>query len=128
MTMHIVGPWLSTTGKARGKRKFRSAAEAQRARELAQDWENLKSKWGVTATPRKKSNTVVDIPTRAKNHVRDTGPRPASLNSWNVGAVTSKAGQQYTGTAMLGISQMAKSNAVPVFNHDHIVDIARMRR
>jgi hypothetical protein len=34
----------------------------------------------------------------------------------------------YTGTEMLGISQMAKSNAVPVFNSDHITDIARMRR
>jgi len=128
MTMHIVGPWLSTTGKARGKRKFRSAAEAQRARELAQEWENLKSKWGVTATPGKKSNTVVDIPTQAKNHVRDTGPRPASLNSWNVGAVTSKAGQQYTGTAIVGISTLHKSNAVPVFSQREAEEIAKMRR
>lgn len=34
----------------------------------------------------------------------------------------------YTGTAMIGISQMSKSNAVPVFNTDHIMEIARMRR
>jgi hypothetical protein len=126
--MHIVGPWLSTTGKARGKRKFRSAAEAKRARELAQDWENLKSKWGVTTTPGKKSNTVVDIPTQSKNHVRDTGPRPASLNSWNVGAVTSKASQQYTGTAIVGISTLHKSNAVPVFSQREAEEIAKMRR
>lgn len=34
----------------------------------------------------------------------------------------------YTGTACIGISQMSKSNAVPVFNTDHIIEIARMRR
>jgi len=35
---------------------------------------------------------------------------------------------QYTGEKMLGVSQMAKSNAVPVFDTAHITDIARMRR
>ena len=44
------------------------------------------------------------------------------------GVAILKPTQMYTGTEMLGISQMAKSNAVPVFNSDHIVDIARMRR
>lgn len=34
----------------------------------------------------------------------------------------------YTGDKIIGISQMAKSNAVPVFNTDHILEIARMRR
>lgn len=35
---------------------------------------------------------------------------------------------QYTGTRMLGVGQMAKSNAVPVFEKEHIIEIARMRR
>lgn len=34
----------------------------------------------------------------------------------------------YTGTAMIGIATMAKSNAIPVFNTDHIIEIAKMRR
>jgi len=34
----------------------------------------------------------------------------------------------YTGDLCVGISQMAKSNAVPVFNSEAITDIARMRR
>jgi hypothetical protein len=34
----------------------------------------------------------------------------------------------YSGTKMIGIAQMAKSNAVPVFNNDAVIDIARMRR
>jgi hypothetical protein len=35
---------------------------------------------------------------------------------------------EYTGDAVIGIAQMAKSNAVPVFDSKHIVEIARMRR
>ena len=32
MSMHLEGPWLSTTGKRKGKRKFKSAEEARKAR------------------------------------------------------------------------------------------------
>lgn len=127
MTMHIVGPYLTTTGKRKGKQKFRSSAEAQRARELAEDWTTLKSKWGVTDT-KKKKNVVVELPTTAKLCVRDTGPRPQSLNSWNVGAVTSKASQQYTGTNIVGIGTLHKSNAIPVFSNQEATEIAAMRR
>ena len=35
---------------------------------------------------------------------------------------------KYTGDKMLGVSTMHKSNAVPVFSEESIVDIARMRR
>ena len=34
----------------------------------------------------------------------------------------------YTGDNMVGIAQMAKSNAIPVFNFEHIKDIGHMRR
>jgi hypothetical protein len=51
-----------------------------------------------------------------------------SRDTGHSGAVASKAIPQYTGTELIGISQMAKSNAVPVFNSDHIIEIARMRR
>lgn len=39
-----------------------------------------------------------------------------------------KPDRHYTGDAMLGISQTHKSNAVPVFNTEHIVEIGMMRR
>lgn len=35
---------------------------------------------------------------------------------------------KYTGDAMIGISTMHKSNAVPVFSPDHAKDISKMRR
>jgi hypothetical protein len=34
----------------------------------------------------------------------------------------------YTGDAMIGISTLHKSNAVPVFRQEDAVDIAKMRR
>ena len=34
----------------------------------------------------------------------------------------------YTGTAMKGIGQMHKSNMIPLFSDEHMVDIATMRR
>lgn len=45
-----------------------------------------------------------------------------------IGNAVKKEIPVYTGTAMKGIAQMSKSNAVPVFNDDHIIEIAKMRR
>lgn len=41
---------------------------------------------------------------------------------------TAKASLQYTGTKMLGIGTMHKSNSVPVFSQEEAEDIAKMRR
>lgn len=128
MTMHLVGPYLSTTGKRKGKQKFRNASEARKARELAQDWENLKSKWDVKPVSRKNKTTVVELPTTAKSQIRDAGPRPKSLNSWHTGAVSSKPNQQYTGNDVIGITIVHKSCLQPVFNREQAEDAAKMRR
>ena len=47
MTMHIVGPWLSTSGKKKGKIKFRNADEARKAREIDAAWKLLLKKQGI---------------------------------------------------------------------------------
>ena len=129
MTMHLVGPYLTTTGKRKGKQKFRNSAEAQKARQLAAEWDELKQKWGVTdPKSKRKNNTVVTLPTQPKPCYRDTGPRPQSLNSWPHGPVSSKPSPKYTGNKIIGIGTMHKSNAVPIFNDEQAVDIAKMRR
>ena len=48
--------------------------------------------------------------------------------SSGVGNATLKETLQYTGTKMLGVAQLHKSNAVPVFQEEDIVDISHMRR
>jgi hypothetical protein len=50
-----------------------------------------------------------------------------SLNTGETGA-TKVAPKVYTGTNMLGIATMHKSNAVPVFNSESAVEISNMRR
>jgi hypothetical protein len=64
----------------------------------------------------------LNIPTdRSTAHIpsRDTG---------HAGPISSKKIPQYTGTKMLGIGTMHKSNAVPIFSDDEAVAISNMRR
>ncbi len=133
--MHMEGPWLSTTGKRRGKKKFRNATSANKARQNAEAWQALLDKWGVkdedNRTNRKNlqskpkfnpvvnSRVVVD-PRRLTNHI-------PSLDTGH-GVAVKREVQQYTGTAMLGIGQLHKSNSIPVFSKEDAVDISKMRR
>lgn len=104
------------------KRKKRKPTAAQR--QLASDWDALLKKY----EPKKKlASTPVSSLLNPKPYVRDTGPRPPSLNSGD-GIASSKPRMQYTGTKMLGIGTLHKSNAVPVFSDDEAKDMARMRR
>lgn len=132
MTMHLEGPWLSTTGKYKGKKKFRNAEEARKARELDESWKNLQKKWGVEQEEKKRKRALtapVMLPTQAGTNIRNTGPRIPSLNNGRDMTPAVKAPDKvYTGTEMLGIGQMHKSNAVPIFRQQDAKDLANMRR
>ena len=131
MSMHLHHPSLSLNGKKKGKVKFRNAEEARKARELAEDWDKLKNKWAVPAKEKKvgkvfeplnKGGYKLTTPAgRETKHIK-------SLETWHTGAVTVKQTPQYTGTKILGIGTMHKSNAVPIFSDDEAVEISRMRR
>ena len=127
MTMHLLPPMYSTTGRRKGKVKYRSAEAKRQAEQLERDWQALKGRHGVTDTPKKKSTPAVTLPTTGRSHVRANETVP-SLKSWDTGAVTVKQSQQYTGTKILGIGTMHKSNAVPIFSDEEAHDIAKMRR
>ena len=128
--MHLEGPWLSTTGKKKGKQKFRSAEHAKKARELDESWKELQKKWGLesTAQKRKKKFTAVVLPTESSSYRRDTGPRIPSLNPTDMSPCTKQEPMKYTGTLIKGIATMHKSNAVPIINEEQAVEIAKMRR
>lgn len=131
MTMHMEGPWLSTTGKRKGKQKFRTAEQAKQARELSASWTKLKQDWGATEQESKR-NRALRAPTMTsytlsyppgrepKQHIpsKDTG----------VAMAAAKDSPVYTGTAMKGIGTMHKSNSVPIFTDEQAVEIAHMRR
>lgn len=119
---------LTMTGKKKGKVKFSSAEAKRNHEQLEKEWASLKNKWGVTDTTKRK-NTVIVLPTIAKSPIRNhEDVRPQSLNSWVTGPAVKKESQQYTGTKIVGIGTMHKSNAVPVFSDQEALEIATMRR
>ena len=130
MSMHLHHPSLSLNGKKRGKVKFRNAAEAQRARDLDTSWKELLKTQGIEQDERRRRRAMSAEPLsynlttpvgRETTHIpsRDTG---------HSGAVRTKDIPRYTGTKILGIGTMHKSNAVPVFSDEEAHDIATMRR
>ncbi len=132
MSMHLEGPWLSTTGKRKGKQKFRNAEEARKSRDLDASWKELQKKWGVEAEERKRNRALtapVMLPTQNQPYRRDTGPKIPSLNGGKDMAPAVKAPDKvYTGTKMIGIGTMHKSNMVPIFSDEEAQDISKMRR
>lgn len=130
MSMHLEGPWLSTTGKRKGKKKFRNAEEARKARELDESWKELQQRWGVEAEEKKRKRALsspVWKPTPAPFR-RDTNYIP-SLNGGRDMSPATKAPQKvYTGDKILGIGTMHKSNAVPIFSDSEAKEISNMRR
>lgn len=130
MTMHLHHPSLSLNGKKKGKTKFRSAAEAQRFRELEESWKNLKQRWNCEQQDRKQKYAMSAPVWKDKSPIyRDSNDKnPKSLNTWVTGAVSSKPSQQYTGSKIIGIGTMHKSNAVPIFNDNEAKEISSMRR
>lgn len=127
--MHLHHPSLSLNGKRKGKVKFRNADEARKSRELAESWSQLKEKWGASDKKEKKVGKIF-VPYRSTPtpHIRDTGPRPPSLNPQDMRPAPKADTKVYTGTKMIGIGTMHKSNSVPIFSDDEAQDIARMRR
>lgn len=132
MSMHLEGPWLSTTGKRKGKKKFASAEHARTARELDESWIALQKKWAVEADDKKRSRALsANTPDLSYSlkipEGRNTTAHIKSLCTGS-GTATLAAPKVYTGTKVKGIATMHKSNAVPVFSDEEAIDISRMRR
>jgi hypothetical protein len=129
--MHLEGPWLSTTGKKKGKKKFASAEHARKAREQEESWKELQKRWGIEAEEKKRVRALT-APSLNSSYLkipegRNTTAHIKSLNS-GLGNATLKPAKVYTGTMVKGIATMHKSNAVPVFSDEQAVDISKMRR
>jgi hypothetical protein len=129
MTMHLEGPWLSMSGKKRGKVKFRNAEEARKARELEESWRELLKRQGVEAEQKRQTRALKAPPLDYKlttpvgrtntHHIpsRDTGGNAALAPA-----------KVYTGSDMIGITVLHKSCLQPVFSKQDAIDAAKMRR
>ena len=130
MSMHLVGPELTTTGKKKGKKKFASAEHARKARELDESWKELQKKWGVEAEEKKRRRAMtaeVWTPTPAV-YRRETDHIPSLNGGKDMSPAIKAPPKVYTGTLIKGIATMHKSNAVPVINDEQAKEISAMRR
>jgi len=122
--MHLEGPWLTTTGKKKGKQKYASAEAKARAESLAASWKDLEKTYAkplpTKTIPMKKYS--LSIPAH-----RNTWKDIPSLQTSN-GVAAKIESPVYTGTKVKGIGTMHKSNAVPIFSDEEAVEISKMRR
>ena len=103
------------------KKKKRKPNAKQRAQQAS--WQGLLERWDIKPVDVRKSKIVLvkDTPYR-----RET-PYYPSLYS-DKGNTFKAKDKVYTGTAVLGIGTLHKSNAVPVFSKEEAEDQAKMRR
>jgi hypothetical protein len=129
MSMHLEHPALSYNGKKKGKVKFRNAEEARKARELDASWKELQAKWELDADEKRRQRALAAEPLNYKLSTpvgrSNTHDIPSRVTP---GSSTAAVHKVYTGTKVLGIGTMHKSNAVPIFSNEEAHDIATMRR
>ena len=115
--------FTTTSYKKRKKQKFTTAAAAQRARENQESWKNILLSHGV----KKVSKNIQSVQRKPISYRGSDLPRiPSRKDTFD--PCVRPADKVYTGDAIVGISTMHKSNAVPVFNKQAAIDISKMRR
>ena len=147
MSMHLVGPYLTTTNYSKRKIKMTAGKQAK----LQEQW-HKHNKWLKSIrlpkityeeyedyiTGRKKApvKAVARSPFETKSYVRET-PHYPSISNTDLKdykkdlkhACAKKEPNVYSGERkLLGIAIMHKSNLVPVFDKKDAEDIAKMRR
>ena len=131
MTMHLEGPWLSTTGKKRGPRKWASAEAKRLAEKRQAEWDRKLVQFDKMA-PRFSTGPYNAPKKTMQDFMPKTPPgrETAVIPSQDTGWVpcVKMHDQEYTGTKVKGIATMHKSNGVPVFTDDEAKDISKMRR
>jgi hypothetical protein len=129
--MHLEGPWLSTTGRKRGPRKWASAEAKKLAQQRQTEWDRKLVQFEKLAP--KFSTGPYNAPRKSiTNYMPKTPPgrETAQIPSQDTGWVTcvKPTDKEYTGSKIKGIGTMHKSNAVPVFSDEEAKDISKMRR
>jgi hypothetical protein len=142
--MHLVGPELTTTRTKKYRLKLTNAKRYQ----LECDLFEYNKKRKRNGEPKLSFDEYLDlrcglVVKKKRLHPSKQGeyngpsytPPPGRSMSLNASSLDSGAAvavkqevQQYTGTNMLGIGQLHKSNSVPVFRQQDAEDQAKMRR
>jgi len=137
MSMHLVGPYLTTTSYKKRTTKMTKAVVAEMETNHKSHNKFLKS---INLDPisydeyvdyihgkvKKNRKPVKEYLKPEPDHRRET-PKINSL-PFTGGACLKVPNKVYTGTLIKGIATMHKSNAVPVINDEQAKEISSMRR
>ena len=157
MSMHLEGPWLSTTSTKKRKEKI---TKSQRE-ELEGNWRDRNQRLKQMGLPKetfeqflewvygrgkkkKKEKDIKTIRTQTNAMLRKSqssmaptfGSKKQEKNENDKTdhgpieptACSKKPSPTYTGTKVLGIAVLHKSCLQPVFSQEEAIDIAKMRR
>ena len=126
MSMHLVGPWMTTTNYKKRKQKGRTKKDIE-AQRYHDKWLRKMGAHPDQILENKKKNagvTVLSVPdySTSGNSIPTSDVIPG-------GSTAHQERQIYSGERrLLGVAVMHKSNMVPVFDSKDAKDIARMRR
>ena len=126
MSMHLVGPYMTTTSykKRKAKKKTQKQIEAEAKHEK---WLRKMNAHPEQIARNKEKNVNVSILSKP-DYSSDRSTIPTS-DVIPGGSTAQKERQVYSGERrLLGIATMHKSNMVPVFDSKDAKDIAKMRR
>ena len=94
-----------------------------KSKQLAADWEKLCEKWKPNRSIKPVRKDYAGSELSHRSSTRDI----PSLDT-GLGDTAKKQSPIYTGDAMIGIGQMHKSNAIPIFKQEDAEALAHMRR
>ena len=144
MTMHLVGPYMTTTNYRKQKSKKLTNNQLDRLRVEWRQYNKRMRKMHchsaqfetfndyldyVQGKTRKATNTKRETYVPPKVHRRGDDTQKIPSHGDGVGNGFKKESSTYTGDLICGIATMHKSNAVPIMRGtDQAKDIAKMRR
>lgn len=124
MTMHLVGPYLTTT-RYNSKKKPSNSQKLAKAK--AEHDEYLK-RMGIGKSPMPVDKKGRRVSIHDMPDLRAGITSTVKLSNTVAGSGTKIEEKRYTGTLIKGIATMHKSNAVPIMNKEQAIDISNMRR
>lgn len=142
MTMHLVGPYLTTTNYRKRNGKVTKAKMAKWEAEyrerckfnkrLGLPKETFEEYLDIIHGRAKKKTKFVPIKPKVDPVMEKIKQHkemyPSSMGMGTANSTAKKEPQKYTGTLIKGIATMHKSNAVPVIDQKQAQEIAQMRR
>ena len=92
---------------------------------LENDWDSILKKW-ETVPKFARTKSVIKVAKTSQTIQAKVETIPSKVTPG--GSTAKKESTRYTGTLIVGIATMHKSNAVPILNQQEAIEVSSMRR